>query len=69
VALDSPDPEVEKGQSGIGHGVTCKRYQIEGFPTTMVIDREEKVVGTVNTLRHGSLEAMLEEQINKQPTR
>ena len=60
---------MEKGQSGIGQGVTCKRYQIEGFPTTMVIDREGKVVGTVNTLQHGSLEAMLKEQINKQPSR
>jgi thiol-disulfide isomerase/thioredoxin len=69
VALDSPDPEVEKGQPGIGQGVTCKRYQIDGFPTTMVIDRDGKVVGTVNTHQHGRLEAMLKEQINKQPSR
>jgi hypothetical protein len=39
-----------------------------GFPTTMVIDREGKVVGTVNTLQHGRLEAMLKDQINKQPS-
>jgi hypothetical protein len=34
----------------------------------MVIDRDGKVVGTVNTLQHGRLEAMLKEQINKQPS-
>ena len=49
VALDLPDPELAEGQSAIGEGVTCKRYQIEGFPTTMVIDREGKIVGNVDT--------------------
>ena len=69
VALDAPDPELAEGQSAVGQGVTCKRYQIDAFPTTLVIDREGNVVGTVNTLEQGNLEAMLKEQIEKKPSR
>ena len=64
VALDRPDPELAEGHSAIGQGVTCKRYQIDVFPTTMVIDREGKVVGNVNTLEHGRLEATIKELLD-----
>jgi thiol-disulfide isomerase/thioredoxin len=69
VALDRPDPELAEGQSAIGRGVTCKRYHIEAFPTTMVIDREGRVVGNVNTLQHGRLEATIKGLLDKDTPR
>jgi thiol-disulfide isomerase/thioredoxin len=69
VALDGPDPEVATGDPGIGRGVTCRRYQIEGFPTTIVIGPDGKVVGNVNAMEHGRLAAVLKEQLDKVPAR
>ncbi len=59
VALDRPDPGLAAGGEPIGNGVTCKRYQIHGFPTTLVIDQEGKVAGNVNVREPGRLEAMI----------
>jgi len=65
VALDRPDPEVAAGDVGIGQGITCKRYQIHGFPTTLVIDQEDKVAGMVNVREEGRLEAMINKLLSK----
>ena len=65
VALDRPDSEVPSGDRGIGQGVTCKRYQITMFPTTLVIDQDGKVVGTVNVREKGRLDAMINELLAK----
>ena len=48
VALDRPDPARAPTDPPIGHGVTCDRYKIRGFPTTYLIDQDGKVVATVN---------------------
>ncbi len=65
VALDVPDPSAPAGVAAIGQGITCKRYQITGFPTTLVIDQNGKVVGRVEVREKGKLEAMLNELLNK----
>jgi peroxiredoxin len=65
VVLDRPNPELAAGQAGIGNGITCKRYQIHAFPTTMVIDQEGKVAGVVNVREEGRLDAMINSLLNK----
>ena len=65
VALDRPDPDLPADDDPIGDGVTCKRYQIHGFPTTLVIDQEGKVVGTVNVREEGKLDALISSLLNK----
>jgi RNA polymerase sigma factor (sigma-70 family) len=67
VALDRPSSDVPSGETGIGQGVTCKRYQIEMFPTTLVIDQDGKVVGTVEVREKGRLDAMINELLAKMP--
>ncbi len=65
VAMDRPDPALEAGAAGTGSGITCKRYQIQLFPTTMVIDQEGKVAGVVNVREEGRLDAMINSLLNK----
>ena len=65
VALDRPDPELPAGDDPIGDGITCKRYKIHLFPTTLVIDQEGKVAGSVNVREEGRLEAMINSLLNK----
>jgi RNA polymerase sigma factor (sigma-70 family) len=65
VALDRPEPEVAKGDAPIGKGITVKRYQIQLFPTTIVIDQEGKVAGTVNVREKGKLDAMINGLLKK----
>jgi RNA polymerase sigma factor (sigma-70 family) len=65
VALDRPNPALAAGDAGIGNGVTCKRYEIAFFPTTLVIDQEGKVAGIVNVREEGRLEAMLNDLLEK----
>ena len=65
VALDSPEPDVPTGDSAIGRGMTCKRYEIKGFPTTLVIDQEGKVVGQVEVREKGRLDEMINEALKK----
>ncbi len=67
VALDRPDPAVPAGEASIGQGITCKRYEIRLFPTTLVIDQDGKVAGSVNVREEGKLEAMLNELLQKTP--
>ncbi len=65
VALDHPEPDVPAGESAIGKGITCKRYQIQAFPTTLVIDQDGKVAGHVNVRENGRLDAMLGKLLNR----
>ena len=65
VALDQAEPEVPKGEGAIGKGVTCKRYQIQSFPTTLVIDQEGRVVGRVEVRKAGQLDAMINELLSR----
>ncbi len=67
VALDRPDPAVPAGEAAIGQGITCKRYEIQGFPTTLVIDQDGKVAGSVNVREEGRLDAMISELLKKSP--
>jgi RNA polymerase sigma factor (sigma-70 family) len=60
VALDRPNPALAADDEPIGNGITCKRYQIHVFPTTVVIDQEGKVVGTVEVREKGRLDAMID---------
>jgi thiol-disulfide isomerase/thioredoxin len=69
VALDQPDPTVPAGDSGIGQGITCKHFQIHGFPTTVLIDQDGNVAGTVEVREKGKLEAMLNELLTKTQTK
>ena len=65
VALDRPEADLAPGDAAIGKGITVKRYQISGFPTTMVIDQEGKVAGTVNVREKGRLDEMINTLLNK----
>ena len=65
VAVDRPDPEALAGDAAIGHGISCNRYQIHGFPTTLVIDQEGKVAGTVEVREKGRLEAMVNKLLDQ----
>ncbi len=67
VVLDHPDPAVPAGEAAIGQGISCKRYQIQGFPTTLVIDQDGKVAGSVNVREEGRLDAMINELLKKSP--
>jgi thiol-disulfide isomerase/thioredoxin len=67
VAVDRPDPELAAGASETGRGITCKRYGIHLFPTTLVIDQEGKVVGKVNVREKGRLDAMIDDLLKKSP--
>jgi hypothetical protein len=65
VVLDRPEPDVAPGEAAIGRGITVKRYQITGFPTTLVIDQQGKVAGTVEVREKGRLDAMIDGLLNK----
>ena len=70
--LDHPDPAVPAGDAAIGQGITCKRYQITGFPTTLVIDQVTKKLaetGGKRSAKKGKLDAMLNELLKKTPTK
>jgi thiol-disulfide isomerase/thioredoxin len=71
VALDRPDPNPEEGAdaSGMGHGVTCRRYEIKGFPTTVVVDQNGKMAGQVNVRAPGELESLLKRLLQGPPAR
>ena len=43
-----PTPTLPAGDDPVGDGITGKRDKIRGFPTTLVIDQEGKVAGSVN---------------------
>jgi thiol-disulfide isomerase/thioredoxin len=65
VAFDRPDPAVGAGDSAIARGTTIARYNIRGFPTTLVIDQEGKVVGSVDASDDGQLNAMIDKVLKK----
>ncbi len=67
LAVDRPDPALAAGESQIGRGITCKRYGIHLFPTTLVIDQEGKVAGTVNVREKGRLRALIDDLLKKSP--
>jgi thiol-disulfide isomerase/thioredoxin len=60
VAFDRPDPAVGAGDAAIARGVTIARYKIRGFPTTLLIDQEGKVVGRVEARDDGQITAMID---------
>ena len=60
VAFDRPDPEVGGGDAGIGRGITISRYKIRGFPTTLVIDQDGHVAGSVNPRDDAQLNGMID---------
>ena len=60
VAFDRPDPKVSAGDSAIARGVTIDRYKIRGFPTTLVINQEGKVVASVDARNDGQFTAIID---------
>ena len=69
VALDHPDPELGTGDAPNGRGKSVKRYQIDVFPTTFVIDQEGKVAGTVEVRVKDRLHALVDRLLNKNATK
>jgi beta-lactamase regulating signal transducer with metallopeptidase domain/thiol-disulfide isomerase/thioredoxin len=65
VALDNPDPELAPGTAATGQGSSCKRYEVTLFPTTMIIDQDGNVAGTVNVREDGKLDAMIDRLLKK----
>jgi hypothetical protein len=65
IALDRPDPEVGPGEAAIARGVTIGRYKIRGFPTTLVIDQEGKVVGAADARDDDRITALIEKLLTK----
>ena len=60
VAFDRPDPEVGGGDAANARGITISRYKIRGFPTTLVIDQEGNVAGSVDAGDDVQLNAMID---------
>ena len=69
VALDRPDPDRPADRPAGGSGVTCKRYEVQMFPTTLLIDQDGKIVGSVNARETGRLEATIRGLLEKKPSR
>jgi RNA polymerase sigma factor (sigma-70 family) len=65
VALDRPEPEVATGEAAIGRGLTIKRYQIQMFPMTLVIDQQGRVAGTIDVREKGKLDALINSLLKK----
>ena len=63
IAFDRPDPAVGAGDSAIGRGMTIARYKVHGFPTTLVIDQEGKVVGRVDARDDDALNAIIDQAL------
>ncbi len=63
VVFDRPDPALGAGDSAIGRGMTIARYKVHGFPTTLVIDQDGKVVGRVEARDDDALNAMIEQAL------
>jgi thiol-disulfide isomerase/thioredoxin len=69
VALDRPDPDRPEARTPEATGLTCKRYNIKGFPTLLVIDQGGKVAGMVPFHDHDRLERMIRDLLAKGPAR
>ena len=65
IAFDRPDPAVGAGDAAIGRGITIARYKIRAFPTTLVIDQEGKVIGSVDARDDGQITAMIDKLLMK----
>ena len=65
IAFDRPDPALGAGDSAPAHGTTISRYKIRGFPTTVVIDQEGKVVGNVDARDDHKFTAMIDQVLKK----
>jgi thiol-disulfide isomerase/thioredoxin len=63
VAFDGADPAVGAGDSVIAKGVTIGRYKIHSFPTTLVIDKEGRVVGRVDASDDAQISAMIDKAL------
>ncbi|WP_165065920.1 TlpA family protein disulfide reductase [Paludisphaera rhizosphaerae] len=65
VAVDTPAPDIPKDEPGIAHGVTCSRYEILNFPTTLVIGPDGVVAGSASLRTPGALEALIDTVLPK----
>ena len=65
VVLDRPAPGNPDNADGIGAGTTTKRYNVTGFPTVFLIDRDGTVVGRVNPLDHDQMESRIRSLVEK----
>ena len=69
VALDRPAPDLKPDDSGIGGGVSARRYSITLWPTTLLIDQTGRVIGTVNPRDHGAVAARIKTLLAAPPSR
>ncbi len=69
VALDNPEPDLKPNDSGIGGGVSARRYSVELWPTTLLIDRAGQVVGSVNPRDHAAVAAQIKTLLAAPPSR
>jgi thiol-disulfide isomerase/thioredoxin len=68
VLFDRPDPNKPQDRAPEGTGVTCKRYEISGFPTLFVIDQRGTIVATLMGDEHARLEALINKLLDQRPT-
>lgn len=69
VALDRPAPDLKPDDSGIGGGVSARRYSVALWPTTLLIDQTGQVIGTVNPRDHGAVAAQIKTLLAAPPSR
>lgn len=69
VALDRPDPRKSDERDPIGSGTTIERYEIKGFPTVFVIDRDGTIVDQVWFSDHERLESLVRKLLEKAEAR
>jgi thiol-disulfide isomerase/thioredoxin len=70
VLFDRPDPLKPADRAPEGTGVTCRQYQIYGFPTLFLIDQEGKLVAKINRGRseHERLESLINKLLDQPPS-
>ncbi|WP_165073023.1 TlpA family protein disulfide reductase [Paludisphaera rhizosphaerae] len=60
VAVDAPSPDLPKDDPGTGRGITCDRYEIDSFPSTLVIGPDGVIVGKASARTPGALDALID---------
>jgi thiol-disulfide isomerase/thioredoxin len=65
VLLDRPDPSKPNDLDAEGSGMTIERYQITGFPTLFVIDRDGTLIGTADHSNPARLESLIQGLLEK----
>ena len=69
VAFDKPEVDLKPDDPGIGGGTTARRYQVNSWPSTLLIDHEGKVIEKISLHNRAEAVAKVREALSKVPPR